>query len=434
MSAVAPGTDRGAVETRTRAWLEESYLRAMERLGGEGPGSEVYDEQGQPCGLTQYHFQELQRKLKIFRWLDRLEFESFCDIGSGFDVYPYRVHERYRVPAFYSDMVHSMNLPYGGAEFGKLDRAVTMNLGSLPFRDDAFDVVLSSEVLEHLVRPVEAISELCRVARKYVVMTSLEALSVNRWERFLSHLRVDVTQPHVERNFFLADEIEAIFGPGVRHENLIFDGDLPGSAFASPEQSAAAYASIRDADALVAALCKAVSRPAHGLGAMGILIVKPKGDAPIRVPRPGADEEIARWLVRGTAAFHQSGRRLVREMREGRAAFAERDRPIAPELLDKLRCPDCRQGAFATAPGRLDCKNCNAHFDVEWGVPVLYPHGERDPVAARREALERLCGADAARREKVTGVADRLRRNEVPAGPLKRAAWRIDRAWHGRTG
>src|SRR5262249_28054438 len=145
--------------------------------------------------------------------------------------YPALVGRRYGVPAYYSDFVHTMNLPTGGG-VGRLDHAVTMNIGRLPFVDGAFDVVLSSEVLEHLVRPLEAIAELLRVGRRYVVLTSLEALSVSRWQRWLSHHRVDSRQPHVERNFFLLPEVHALFGPGTHTENLEDDAALPASAFA----------------------------------------------------------------------------------------------------------------------------------------------------------------------------------------------------------
>lgn len=88
--------------------------------------------------------------------------------------------------------VHELNLPHAGERVGKLDHAVTLDLRRLPFRDGAFDVVLASEVLEHLVRPVEAIAELVRVARRAVIMTSLEALAPGRVRRFLSHVAVDV--------------------------------------------------------------------------------------------------------------------------------------------------------------------------------------------------------------------------------------------------
>src|SRR5262249_25317856 len=150
------------------------------------PETMVYDDSGRPQRVSEFHFVRLRRKLKLFRWLDTFEFDSFLDLASGWDHLPYLVRERYGVPAYYSDMVHRMNLPIDGPEFGKLDHAVTLRLPRLPFKDGAFDVVLSTEVLEHLVRPVEALAELLRITRKYLVVTSLEALSPNRSQRFWS--------------------------------------------------------------------------------------------------------------------------------------------------------------------------------------------------------------------------------------------------------
>src|SRR5262249_55284579 len=261
----------------------------------------VYEADGRPRRMSRYHFQELQRKLKIFRSLDRVDFESFIDIGSGFDVYPQRVRERYGVPAFYADLVHSMNLPFGGAEFGRLDNAVTLNLTSLPFQDGAFDAVLSTEVLEHLVRPVEAIAELVRITRRVLVMTSLEALAVNSWERFLSHWRVDVRVPHVERDFLLREGSEAHFGAPLAHRHLLYNPNLPASAFDPPERQDTAYTALQDVPSLVDALLRAVRVGHHGPGAMGILLIKTTPGVVVRPLRDEGDAELARWLITRTA-------------------------------------------------------------------------------------------------------------------------------------
>ena len=87
-----------------------------------------------------------------------------------------------------------MNLPFDGERVGRLDHAVTLDLRRLPFRDGAFDVVLASEVLEHLVRPVEAIAELAHgvSASTRWSWLNLEALAPNRVRQLLSHLAVDV--------------------------------------------------------------------------------------------------------------------------------------------------------------------------------------------------------------------------------------------------
>jgi SAM-dependent methyltransferase len=412
---------REAVEERTRHWLEANYLSAVANL--HDPQHGVYDAAGRPRNLTRYAFQEVQRKLKIFRWLDRLTFSNFIDIGSGFDQYPNLVRARYGVPAYFSDFAHSMNLPYGGAEHGKLDHAITLNIARLPFADDTFDVVLSSEVLEHLVRPVDAIAELLRVARKCLIMTSLEALSASAWQRVLSHLRVDVRQPHVERNFFLLHELEAIFARDWRHENLFYDADLPASGFASAGAQEEAYRSLRDVDAFAAALSRAVTVTDHRPGAMGILIVKAKPDTEVRPPFPD-DHALARWLIEQTARAQQVGYRLVEQIRKGTAPFAEPDRPIAAQLLSLVRCPDCRERVEGAGSG-VRCTACGTVFAGEYGVPILYPTREPSAPAAEEECLQRLCGGDAGRRRIVRRVRRRLRRNERPPGGVRQLLWRL---------
>ena len=184
-----------AVESRTREWLETRFRNGV-RLGFERREG-IYDRDGQPRAVTSRHFHLLQRKIQILRLLDRFAFDSFVDVGSGFEDYPRLVRERYGAAAFYVDFSHHANLPFDGFPSDRLDRAVTASLARLPFPDAAFDVVLCSEVLEHLVRPVEAIAELRRIARKAVVVTSLEAFAPRRLGRWWLHYRVDVTVPHV---------------------------------------------------------------------------------------------------------------------------------------------------------------------------------------------------------------------------------------------
>jgi len=411
---------KDAVEERTRHWLEANYLNAVAHL--PDASERVFDVDGRPQHLTSYVFQEVHRKLKIFRWLDRFEFESFIDMGAGFDRYPNLVRERYGARTYFADFAHSMNLPYGGREDGRLDHAITLDIARLPFPDDSFDVVLSSEVLEHLVRPIEAIGELLRVSRKYLIMTSLEALSVSRWQRLLSHLRVDVRQPHVERNFFLLSELEAIFGRDWRHENLFFDGALPISSFAPAAEQEPVYGALRDTDAFADALCRSVAVTDHRVGSMGILIVKAQNGAPLR-PAAADDRPLARWLIEHTARNQAAFYRLAEQIRSGTAPLAERDRPVAAELLALVCCPDCR-GALQPDGSGLRCPACDTRFTGEYGVPILYPAHVKETLSGGW--LRRFCDDDRRRIRIVAGVAQRLRRNEASPGPLRRAVWAVD--------
>lgn len=80
---------------------------------------------------------------------------------------------------------------------------LTLRQGSvyqLPYEDNSFDVVLCSEVLEHLERPEEALKELQRVARKYCIITVpnepffrlanfLRGKNLSRWGNDIEHLQ-----------------------------------------------------------------------------------------------------------------------------------------------------------------------------------------------------------------------------------------------------
>ncbi|MGH7790176.1 MAG: methyltransferase domain-containing protein [Candidatus Binatia bacterium] len=409
------------VEAQTRAWLEARYFEGVARHGD--PAQTVFDAGGEPCNLTAYQFQALHRKLKIFRWMEHLRCTSFIDIGSGFDFYPWLFSQRHGVPAYYSDMNHAMNMPFFSEASGKVGHAITCNLSSLPFPDGAFDVVIASEVLEHLVRPVEAISELLRITRVCLIMTSLEAMVPTRWGRWLAHHRVDTRIPHVERNFFLPAEMRALFGPRLQHENLFFTPDMPINPFAPGDAQQAVYGAF-DRAGLVQALARGVREQAHMPGAMGVLLVVPRADPPPAPPDRAADAELAGWLVDHVAALEHANCASFERFWQGTAAIPERDSPIEAGLIARLCCPDCRAALDPHGAG-LRCRACGSTFDGHYGVPVLFPHGGAEMVSA--ECVERLCGTDSARRRLVRRLQRRLRRNERPPSRLRQQLWAWER-------
>jgi SAM-dependent methyltransferase/uncharacterized protein YbaR (Trm112 family) len=424
--SVAP---RDRTERDTSTWLAASFDAGVGRFGTE---SLVYDEAAVPVRLTKEHFEHLVRKLKILRWIDRLPCETFLDVGAGPDNVPALVRERRGADTYYADLTHEVNLPHAGERLKKLDHAVTLDLRRLPFRDGAFDVVLASEVLEHLVRPVEALAELVRVARYAVVLTSLEALAPDRWRRFLSHVAVDVRRPHVERNFFTIDEFRALFGPGLRHEALLSYPHAPANPFWPRDRIDATFAAIRDRASLEAALVRAAQSVEHRPGTMGILLAAIAPGVPVAPARPDADAELARWLVDEVASLEYYAFALIcahgvfRQRPELEPPGPAFDRPIAATLLDRLRCPDC-QGRLGQEAGALRCTGCNARFPTEYGVPIMYPLRTSDEATEREEAVRRLCGDDTSRAAAVRRLVARLRRNEHPPGTIKRTAWRVER-------
>ncbi|MEO8601870.1 MAG: methyltransferase domain-containing protein [bacterium] len=418
-----------SAESRTRAVLDESVRASIVEARSAPPA--LFAADGTPHNMSAYHFGRLLRRLRILRWLDRFRFDSLVDVASGFDCYPFLARQRYGVDAYYSDMVHRVNMPFGGPWFGRLDRAVTLQLPRLPFRDDAFDVVLCSEVLEHLVRPVEALAELLRVARKYVIVTSLEALSTNRWERWRSHVTVDVTVPHAERNFFLLSDFHALFGADLLHEPLQGATTLPANPFVPAAQQAAAYAGLDTRVALEAALCRALTTAPGGRSAMGIVLVKARPGAVVAPPTPESDAELATWLIDLAVREEEHVRRTLamagsmRERFPADLADAIVRRPVSESLRTRLCCPDCR-GELAPQGVGLRCTTCAQRFGSQFGVPILYPTRPPDD-SALGEAVDRLCGSDGRRRKTVNRLAARLRRAEHPPDALRRFAARVAR-------
>lgn len=46
--------------------------------------------------------------------------------------------------------------------------------------------------------------------------------------------------------------------------------------------------------------------------------------------------------------------------------------PIAPALLEVLRCPRCRGALVANGePPALDCASCDVRYPIRDGIPIL---------------------------------------------------------------
>lgn len=60
--------------------------------------------------------------------------------------------------------INQEHLRYARSRFPLVDYQIA-NICSLPFRDDTFDFVMSTEVFEHLPNPAQALLELKRIAR-----------------------------------------------------------------------------------------------------------------------------------------------------------------------------------------------------------------------------------------------------------------------------
>jgi SAM-dependent methyltransferase len=154
-----------AYTARTKAWLDKRYTQT----DGEG----VYFAHQNIYGFRNPHVEEHSVKryvitFQIIKALAHLRFRNLMDVG-GSEGYTAslagkmfgctaatcdlseeackRAREIYNIPAFSADIM------------------------DLPFEDNAFDVVLSSETLEHVPEFESAARELLRVCRRALVIT-----------------------------------------------------------------------------------------------------------------------------------------------------------------------------------------------------------------------------------------------------------------------
>jgi hypothetical protein len=115
-----------------------------------------------PGAFRHYHRAELLR-----RTLRALDFETALDVGSA--------------DGFFVDMLRDLGARAVGVDLAEPAVARVVSVfhapgvvgdgTHLPFRDDAFDLVLTTETLEHVMAAEAFVAELRRVARRWIVVT-----------------------------------------------------------------------------------------------------------------------------------------------------------------------------------------------------------------------------------------------------------------------
>jgi uncharacterized protein YbaR (Trm112 family)/SAM-dependent methyltransferase len=244
-----------------------------------------------------------------------------------------------------------------------LDRPfVSGDVEHLPFRDQAFDFVYCSHLLEHTRDPARAIAELERVARAGYVEVPSEYL-----ERAAKS-----TPTHF---WFVRREGDAlVFSPkpeGVLNERLnrIFDQELMGK------------------DPLYTAFHWARFYSLFNIG------ISWQGRLPCRVEGPPAAQDSS--FTKGAEEADSPGRLIVLGQVIARARAASRGAPgwrgglkrlirrwyasgKTFDLFDLLACPQCRGALSPSADrSRLVCASCRLAYPLIDGVPILVPSSAR---------------------------------------------------------
>ncbi len=200
---------------RTQAWLDERAARAAQRLrAGYEPLYLGADRIGRmPVG----HVIGLARTCAILTALATEEFACCLDVGSGGGRLCHLVER------LFGAVCAGVDLSREFAEAARRDFGVPVyvaNAAALPFADAQFDVVLCSEVIEHVEHPLAVLAELWRVARRTVLVTTQECCR-NPWQRRLHMAAAERAQPHGERNYFIPDDFRRAFGDAVQLQALL---------------------------------------------------------------------------------------------------------------------------------------------------------------------------------------------------------------------
>ncbi|MEM7226110.1 MAG: class I SAM-dependent methyltransferase [Pseudomonadota bacterium] len=150
----------------TGEWLDGRFGEGAWRDGIYVAHQPIYGFRKLPC---EPNWQSRYRvTYQLLQDLNRLDFETLVDIGGAEGYTAALIRETFGCQTMSCD-VSGEACRRAQQLFSLESRKVDIH--ALPFEDGAFDVVLSSETIEHVADCMRAIDELLRVARRAVVIT-----------------------------------------------------------------------------------------------------------------------------------------------------------------------------------------------------------------------------------------------------------------------
>lgn len=394
---------------KAKKWLDKRYRR--DEKGGYFSHQPIFGlqtDRSEPNPILR-----LARSYRILSMLAQLDFDHFIDIGGGEGYHAGYVSDLYGVPAYSSDL--SSEACQRAIEIFGI-QSISTDAAVLPFKDQSFDVVLFSEVIEHLSNPVNAISECYRIAKKYLILTTAEFCPTGELERALRLYTLDQDYPHAERNWFTSGDFKTLLG-----EEILLSSQFRNYGGTTLDYFDKTPLDRRTAErALYALTASHRLDPDHD----GVIVV---------YARPGyrLDEQVFSMPEMDGEKAKYLASRLIEPPSEG--LF---NRSPAPQkldlLLNALRCPACHADLQMVGK-HLVCGEMGHEYPVENGVPVMLPiHG----FAGKNEPPDILAPGDPDRGRKIRMLMRKLhgkrpvcndRIRPALAAKLLRVVWFVKR-------
>ena len=348
------------LDDRYHAGVAEGQYVAHEPIYGAGGGAA---EANQAVRLAQSY--------SLLRYLSARRPRTLLDVGGAEGYHASLVQRVLSAQVVTSDL--SREASRRAREFFALP-AVANDAHWLPYANDAFDVVLCGEVLEHVSDPVAVMCEVLRVARRYAVFSTEQVVRLAR-EREILLLLGDRSDPHAEHHWFLPEDFGVVLGLPLVAERQSVITDRCAELMMAEEE-----ARPEEVRALVAEMTRRSHPPSSA--DHGLLVVKTKrGAAPV-APAADADGALLDALL-----AHRIGRA---------ASHAEASPQLDPFLPTMLVCPLCLASLEVT-PEALRCPTCRRGFAVRHGVPCLHLEASEEEIAEARRRRWPWLGAEGRR-------------------------------------